>query len=621
MRASTTLILGSLVLYGCGDDDGGIAPPSFGSLTITTVTTGQPASGGAYNYALDGGTAVPIGLSATATLTDIETGSHTVTLGGLPEGCTVEGANVITVTITRGETAAVSFAVTCVPPVGSIQVTTTSTGPAPESYTLLLDGAAQGSVGPSATQTLANIAAGPHAVGLAEVPGNCTVAETNPQSVTVTMGATASVTFTVVCSPAPPVTGSLEILASTTGEEPHGYQVTVDGGASQALGPNASITVPNLAAGSHTVLLNDVEPTCTVGGENPRSVNVPAGGTARVTFAVTCTGVPAPSRIAFTSVRNGNGAVMVVNPDGSGPTRLSPGAGGDFYPVWSPDGHRLLFSMASGDLWIMNADGSGRTVLARGFISQYRWSPDGTRIAFIRDRVSGQNVFDDLWVIPADGGREIQVAANATYPSWAPDGQRIAYASSNLSDNGIHVVAVTGTGDVRITPADVPGFETAWAPDGSVIAFASLGDKDILLINPDGSGLINLTNGVGEDDGPVWSPDSRRLLFTTNPEDDPLESEIAVMNRDGTGRVALTTHVGFDLSPDWSPDGSKIVYTEVNQDDAEILVMNGDGTGKLNVSNDRASEDGFADWGGGTAGLLRSSSFPKSLWERWRLKR
>ena len=207
-----------------------------------------------------------------------------MTLSGLPEGCTVEGANITTVTVTGGETATVAFAVTCVPPVGSIQVTTASTGPAPESYTLLLDGNAQGTVAASTTQTVPGIAAGEHAVGLADVPANCSVAESNPQAVTVTMGGTASVTFTITCTPAPPVTGSLEIQASTSGHEPDGYQVTVDGGASQAIGPNASITVLNLAAGIHTVMLANVEPTCTVAGENRGSPCLPAerlGGSLR----------------------------------------------------------------------------------------------------------------------------------------------------------------------------------------------------------------------------------------------------------------------------------------------------------------------------------------------------
>ncbi len=313
-RAPIALVLGLLILDGCGDDGGGIGPPSIGNLTITTATTGQPASGGGYNYALDGGTAVPIGLNATATLTDIETGSHTVTLSGLPEGCTVEGANVTTVTVTGGETATVAFAVTCVPPVGSIQVTTASTGPAPESYTLLLDGNPQG------TRRGQHHADGAQHCGRrprrwsGRCAGQLQRGGEQPPAGHGDHGGTASVTFTITCTPAPPVTGSLEIQASTSGHEPDGYQVTVDGAASQAIGPNASITVPNLAAGIHTVLLANVEPTCAVAGENPRSVNVPPGGTAMVTFTVTCAGVPAPSRIAFTSVRNGNGAIMVVNP-------------------------------------------------------------------------------------------------------------------------------------------------------------------------------------------------------------------------------------------------------------------------------------------------------------------
>ena len=110
-RSPIALTLG-LVLYGCGDDGGGIAPPSTGNLTITTATTGEPASGGGYNYAVDGGTALPIDLNATATLTDIEAGSHTVTLSGLPDGCTVEGGNIRTVTVPGGMVACVSSLLT-----------------------------------------------------------------------------------------------------------------------------------------------------------------------------------------------------------------------------------------------------------------------------------------------------------------------------------------------------------------------------------------------------------------------------------------------------------------------------------------------------------------------------
>ena len=200
-------------------------------------------------------------------------------------------------------------------------------------------------------------------------------------------------------------------------------------------------------------------------------------------------------------------------------------------------------------------------------------------------------------------------------------GRRIAYASENMSDNGIHVVNVDGTGDIKITPPDLGGFETAWAPDGSDIAFASLGDKDIMLINPDGGGLINLTNGVSEDDGPVWSPDRQAppvhhqsLGRSAGERDSGDES-----GRDRSGYADGTR--GVRPQSDWSSDGAKIVYTQADADDAEILVMNADGSEKLNVSNNRSAEDGFADWGGGTSGLLHSGSFPPSLRERWLWKR
>jgi WD40-like Beta Propeller Repeat len=708
MRAALLFFVVVLPLYACGDDSGGgVTAPSTGSLAITTTTTGQPSSGDAYSYVLDGGTPQPIGFNASITLTDLSSGSHEIELSGLPEGCTAGGTNPVTVTVTEAETAMVSFSVTCVPPVGTIQIAAASSGPAPATYALLLDGTAQGDISATASRTLASVPAGTHAVGLADVPANCQITEPNPQPVTVAAGATANVTFTVACTAPPAQTGILRITATTSGNDPDGYQVTVDGGAAQPLGANAAVTVVNVAAGSHTVVLADLESGCTVSGPNPRTVTVTpnaqanvafvvtcaapppvtgsikvttttsgpnpdpdgysvavdngaaqpiatagsvtvqnlssgphqvalsglaanctvasatqtvtvqSGATQEVTFAVTCTAVQTPSsRIAFSSVKNGNGAIMVVNPDGSDLIRLSPSAGGDFNPVWSPDGSKLLFRTSTGGLWVMNADGSGRTRLEEGDIFSYRWSPDGSRIAFTKERSEGEDLFEDLWVMQADGTGASRIATEGTYPSWSGDGGRIAYASSNLGDLGIHVINADGTGDTRITAEGVHGFQSAWAPDGSVIAFATLGEKDIVLIHPDGSGQINLTNGAADDEAPVWSPDSRRLVFTTSPADNALESEIAVMNRDGSGRATLTTHTGFDLSPDWSPDGTKIVYTQSGPSDSEVLVMNADGSAKLNVSNDPTADDEFADWGGQSGGSLGSRVFARSLLER-----
>jgi hypothetical protein len=93
-----------------------------------------------------------------------------------------------------------------------------------------------------------------------------------------------------------PTTGSLTATTSTSGSglDPDGYTVTVDGGASQAIGINGSVTFDNLTAGSHSVEITGVAANCSVSGPNPRTVSVPAGGTANTAFSVTCTAPNTP---------------------------------------------------------------------------------------------------------------------------------------------------------------------------------------------------------------------------------------------------------------------------------------------------------------------------------------
>ncbi len=117
-------------------------------------------------------------------------------------------------------------------------------------------------------------------------------------------------------------------------------------------------------------------------------------------------------------------------------------------------------------------------------------------------------------------------------------------------------------------------------------------------------------------------PTAGEILFTTNPEDNPLDSEIAVMNRDGTGRARSRPTWASTSVPTGRPMAPRSCYTESNPDDAEILVMNADGSAKLNVSHDAAAEDGFADWGGGgTLRLCAIEQFPAESSRALALKR
>jgi len=147
-------------------------------------------------------------------------------------------------------------------------------------------------------------------VSLSNVPASCTVSGANPRTVTVPAGGTGSTTFAVSCT-APTTTGNLTVTTSTSGSSvPSGYTVAVDGGAGQTIGANSSVTFSNLSAGSHSVVLSGVAGNCTVSGGSSRTATVPSGGTATVTYAVTCT--TPPGNLTVTTSTGGSS----LDPDG-----------------------------------------------------------------------------------------------------------------------------------------------------------------------------------------------------------------------------------------------------------------------------------------------------------------
>jgi hypothetical protein len=91
----------------------------------------------------------------------------------------------------------------------------------------------------------------------------------------------------------------------------------------------------------------------------------------------------------------------------------------------------------------------------------------------------------------------------------------------------------------------------AWSPDGKQIAFESTmdGDREIYVMNADGSNIRQLTHNTLWDEGPAWSPDGTKLAFSSGADDAHLD--IWTMNVDGSDPRQLTTYPGRDESPDW----------------------------------------------------------------------
>jgi hypothetical protein len=107
-----TMALPGLALLGCEDDP---VAPSTGSIEITTTTSG-PVAVSEYTFTVNAGPGQPIGLNSNVFIPNVPAGTNVVQLSQYPAECTVEGGDVRTVRVDPGETAAVTFALTCVAP-------------------------------------------------------------------------------------------------------------------------------------------------------------------------------------------------------------------------------------------------------------------------------------------------------------------------------------------------------------------------------------------------------------------------------------------------------------------------------------------------------------------------
>ena len=309
----------------CGDG-GDITEPAGGTLEVTTVTTGPEPDPDGYTLQMDAEPAEAIGLSGTIRST-VAQGSHTLLLGGVATNCTVAGDNPRTAVITAGETAAVDFAIACSATVGSLRITSSTSGslPDPDGYTVAIDGTARGPLGPNAEMMQSELATGPHTVGLSGVAGNCTIEGDNPRSVTVSADATTEAGFIIVCQDPPATSGSLRITTATGGSspDPNGYSFSIDGGGTQSIGTNGVETVTTLSVGAHSVELLDVAANCAVQGTNPRSVSVVAGTATDIDFAITC--APAAGSLVITTSSGGprsDGDGYAVSIDGAAPQAI-----------------------------------------------------------------------------------------------------------------------------------------------------------------------------------------------------------------------------------------------------------------------------------------------------------
>jgi Tol biopolymer transport system component len=217
---------------------------------------------------------------------------------------------------------------------------------------------------------------------------------------------------------------------------------------------------------------------------------------------------------------------------------------------------------------------------SQGGVREYAWSPDGTKIAFVR--AVKLDVREDLYVVNILTGELVQLTDQYRnhFPLWSSDSRTVSFErigevpypyaeyflidwdGKNLRPSPYRVTGRPGAGDVHFNPngqtVAFEGWEVSSQGAGTYIV-------DIYTMNVDGSNLRQLTND-GASARPNWSPDGRKIAFFLSNVSNGLN--LYIMNWDGSGRRAITLHNNvYPLVYLWSPDGKKIAYayTESSQ--------------------------------------------------------
>jgi len=252
---------------------------------------------------------------------------------------------------------------------------------------------------------------------------------------------------------------------------------------------------------------------------------------------------PDGKQLVFQSNRNGSNQLFIMSLEDGKLRQLTDFPGGAETPAFSPDGQSIVFDLYVGednnDVFTIRADGSGLQQLtdSPGYDGHPHWSADGKRIVFNSDRTSPDPNADwsdrwhEIFSMQADGSdlqQHTRCKAVCTYGSFSPDGKKVLYRKVIKS----------------------AGFN--WEL-GNIEK-----NSEIFVADLDGANEVNLSNNAAFDGWPVFSPDGLRIAFASNRSGPARTGQVWLMNSDGSGLRQLSQGPWSHAQPAWAYDGQSI---------------------------------------------------------------
>ena len=280
---------------------------------------------------------------------------------------------------------------------------------------------------------------------------------------------------------------------------------------------------------------------------------------------------------------------------------------------FAPDGKRIAYvvtradmerSVYDSDIWIVDLDGSHDIQLTRskGSDNHPRWSPDGTKLAFLSDRDGGRNA---IWLINPAGGEPEKLTSERGAISdfeWSPDGKTMALVMRDPAPAEREDVRVVGEGtryahlfmlDVasravtRVTKGDFDISNISWSPDGaSIVAdrtpsgLVSDFEKSDIAVISRGGDIRMLVQRPGADHNAVYSPDGKWIAFqSTGGRSDWLAEEqlYVVAATGGEPRLLSREYNRTPVRLMWMPTSKYVLFEGAWNTTSQIFGVNTDG--------------------------------------------
>ncbi|MFH1568592.1 MAG: hypothetical protein ABIL09_11400 [Gemmatimonadota bacterium] len=362
------------------------------------------------------------------------------------------------------------------------------------------------------------------------------------------------------------------------------------------------------------------------GGEPRRVTGAPLGVTPSMASSRWS---PDGRSLAFPAIADGDDAEIYIVPVSGGErTRVTFDATRNDFPDWSADGTQLAYGTARGGnraIWIASLDGSApprllETGLPEG-TSQLlpRYSPDGRWIAF-QARLLGdrQDAFATTWVVPAAGGRAVQVTPAARMsgfvPAWSPDGHQLAVTGYAAPDVYLAVLHLDRGTVSRLASATVQ--VPAWSPSGDRLAYVTSHGELAVVSSYGGEPQVVVPSGPAPR-GPSWSPDGEGIAFAMVTGDGG-SCNLFTLRLPGGTPEPVTIGRQWVWMTAWSSSGEDIAFSGADERDEppDVWIVSAYGGRPRRLTTGRAQKS-RPMWLGGGQRLAYSEQHSPGSNARW----